>query len=355
MSSTSIPAKAGPVRTGHAFDRGSLERYLGAKLPGFAPPVEVFQFEGGQSNPTFFLRDAAGIGYVLRKKPPGVLLPSAHLVEREHRVMAALRGTDVPVPGMRVLCEDAAIIGTPFYVMDYVAGRIFRDPTLPDAPRDERAAIYDSMNETAARIHRVDVLAVGLGDYGKPAHYLARQVKRWTEQYVAARSRPIEPMDVLSSWLVEHVPPEEPATLTHGDFRLDNLVFHPTEPRVVAVLDWELSTLGNPLADLAYNCLAYYLPTRHGALQGLLGSEIAALGIPSEPDYVAAYATRTGRGAIPDWDFYLAFGLFRVASIVEGVRARAEKGTASSASGREVGRMTELLAETGVRVARRGA
>jgi aminoglycoside phosphotransferase (APT) family kinase protein len=344
------------VRPGHEIDRLSLERYLTTALPGFAAPVEVLQFEGGQSNPTFFLRDAAGRGYVLRKKPPGVLLPSAHLIEREHRVMAALSQTAVPVPRMRLLCEDTAVLGTPFYVMDWVAGRIFRDPALPGVARGERAALYDAMNDVLARIHKVDFGEIGLADFGKPASYLTRQVSRWTQQYLAARARPIAPMDALSAWLTDHVPPEEPPTLAHGDLRMDNLVFHPTESRVVAVLDWELSTLGNPLADVAYNCLAYYLPARAGALRGLLGTDLEALGIPREDDYVAAYARRTGRGALPHWGFYLAFGLFRVASIVEGVRARAEKGTGSSASGQELGQMTEFLAETGVTVMRsRGA
>jgi aminoglycoside phosphotransferase (APT) family kinase protein len=348
------PPSTGPIRAGHELDRASLERHLVASLPGFGSLGDIVQFEGGQSNPTFFLRDGVGQGYVLRKKPRGVLLPSAHLIEREHRVMAALSRTDVPVPRMRVLCEDAAVIGTAFYVMDYVEGRIFRDPTLPGLGVVERGQLYDAMNDVAARIHSVDYTAVGLGDYGKPKGYLGRQVTRWTQQYVAARSRPIAPMDALSTWLTDHVPAEEPATLTHGDLRMDNLVFHPTEPRVVAVLDWELSTLGNPLADIAYNCLAYYLPAKAGALKGLLGSDLAALGIPAEAEYVAAYARRTGRASVPDWGFYLAFGLFRVASIVEGVRARAEKGTGSSASGKELGQMTAFLAETGVKVAGRG-
>jgi len=350
MTPSLNPPATGPVRQGHEIDHASLERYLTTALPGFVAPAVILQFEGGQSNPTFFLRDAEGQGYVLRKKPGGVLLPSAHLVEREHRVMAALSQTDVPVPRMRLLCEDASVIGTAFYVMDYVEGRIFRDPALPGVATEARTALYDSMNDVAARIHRVDYASIGLADYGKPANYLARQVTRWTQQYLAARARPIAPMDVLSVWLTEHVPAEEAATLTHGDLRMDNLVFHPTESRVVAVLDWELSTLGNPLADIAYNCLAYYLPARRGALRGLLGTDLTALGIPSEEEYVAAYARRTGRGELRDWGFYLAFGLFRVASIVEGVRARAEKGTGSSASGLELGQMTEFLAETGVKV-----
>jgi aminoglycoside phosphotransferase (APT) family kinase protein len=348
-------SQAGPIRPGHELDRAALERALAASLPGFAGPIDVRQFDGGQSNPTYLLCDAAGRRYVLRKKPPGALLPSAHLIEREHRVMTALRGTSVPVPETRLLCEDASVVGTPFYVMDYVPGRIFRDPTLPEvATAGERARLYDAMIEAVARIHQVDLAVTGLADYGKPANYLERQVKRWTEQYLAARARPIEPMDWLSSWLAENLPGEEAPTLTHGDFRIDNLVFHSTEPRVIAVLDWELSTLGNPLADFAYSCLAYHLPSGNGPLRGLLGNDLAALGIPGQDAAVAAYAAKTGRARIPDLRYYLAFGLFRIASIVEGVRARAEKGSASSSSGSEVGQLTPLLAEIGRRVARGG-
>ena len=354
MSTRPHASSVGPVRAGHEIDQAALERYLTAHLAGFVAPVQIGQFEGGQSNPTFLLRDSgSGGGLVLRKKPPGILLPSAHLVEREYRVMTALQGTNVAVPRTRLLCEDSEVVGTPFYVMDYVEGRILRDPALPEVSREERPLLYAAMNDTVASIHKVDLGATGLSDYGKPAGYLARQVARWTQQYVSARARPIESMDWLSSWLTEHVPEEEPATLTHGDFRIDNLVFHPTEPRVIAVLDWELSTLGNPLADLAYSCLAYYLPARQGPLRGLSGLDLDALGIPREEAYVAAYAEKTGRSTLPSWDFYLAFGVFRVASIVEGVRARAAKGTGSSASGVEVGRMTELLADTGRRIAQR--
>jgi len=355
MTARQSPPATGPVREGHELDHERLERFLAGALEGFAPPVEILQFDGGQSNPTFFLRDRSGRGHVLRKKPPGALLPSAHLIEREHRVMAALGATDVPVPRMRLLCEDPGVIGTAFYVMDYVEGRIFRDPKLPEVAAAERALLYDAMNDTVARIHSVDLGAVGLEDYGKPARYLERQVRRWTEQYVAARARPIAPMDRLSAWLALHLPAEEPATLSHGDFRMENLVFHPTEPRVVAVLDWELSTLGDPLADLAYSCLAYHLPARVGALRGLAGSDLTALAIPSEDEYVAAYARRTGRAGVKHWEFYVAFGLFRVASIVEGVRARAERGAGASSRGAELGRMTELLAETGCAVAGRRA
>jgi aminoglycoside phosphotransferase (APT) family kinase protein len=345
------PPSALPLRKGHELDTTKLEPYLAQAIPGFRPPVALKQFEGGQSNPTYFLRDATGAAYVLRKKPAGDLLPSAHLIEREHRVMTALRGTGVPVPTTRLLAEDASIVGTPFFVMDYVEGRIFRDPALPEVPPDERAGLYDAMNDAIARVHGVDLAATGLTDYGKAANYLARQVTRWTQQYVASRARPIEAMDWLSDWLSRHVPAESAPTLTHGDYRLDNLVFHPTEPRVVAVLDWELSTLGNPLADFAYGCLAYYLPSNKGPLRGLAGKDLAELGIPSLPDFIAAYTRRTGRSEIRDWGFYVAFGLFRVASIVEGVRARAAKGTGSSASGAELGTMTDLLAETGRRVA----
>jgi aminoglycoside phosphotransferase (APT) family kinase protein len=352
---SSLPPTAGPVRS--ALDEASLGRYLATALPAvgapFALPFTIGQFEGGQSNPTYILRESGGAAYVLRKKPAGVLLPSAHMIEREHRVMTALAPTAVPVPRTRLLCEDAAVVGTPFFVMDFVEGRILRDPTLPEVPREERALLYRAMADAVARVHGVDLAATGLVDYGKPAKYVERQVARWTQQYLAARAAPIAAMDWLSAWLAEHVPPEQPATLTHGDFRIDNVVFHATEPRVVAVLDWELSTLGDPLADLAYSCLAYYLPAGRGALRGLVGADLRALGIPREEDFVAAYAASAGRVALASWDFYVAFGLFRVASIVEGVRARAAKGTGSSASAAEVGRMTELLAETGCKVARR--
>jgi aminoglycoside phosphotransferase (APT) family kinase protein len=352
MSPQERPPSAGPIRPGHELNLEALRAYLAGALPDFKGPLELTQFEGGQSNPTYFWRGAGGEGYVLRKKPSGALLPSAHLVEREHRVMAALRATDVPVPNVCLLCEDSAVIGTPFYVMDYVDGRIFRDPTLPELPTQERAAIYDAMNDVIARIHKVDVAGVALGDFGKPANYLARQVTRWTQQYVAARSRTIDAMEWLSQWLADNVPEEQAPTLTHGDYRLENLIFHRTEPRVVAVIDWELSTLGNPLADIAYNCLAYYMP-KGAALRGLGGIDLESLGFPSEESYVAAYARRTGRSAIPSWSFYLAFGLFRVASIVEGVRARAAQGIGSSSSGAELGKLTEQLAEIGRSVAKR--
>jgi len=353
MTSTQLPPGTRPVRPGHELDVAALEAHLSASIPGLALPVSLLQFDGGQSNPTFLVRDSAGRALVLRKKPGGQLLPSAHLIEREHRVMAALLGTSVPVPTMRLLCEDAGVIGTPFYVMDYVEGRIFRDPSLPGVPREERGALFDAMNDVVARIHGVDLQVSRLTDYGKPAGYLARQVARWTEQYFAARARPIASMDWLSAWLVEHVPEEQAATLTHGDFRLENLVFHPKEPRVLAVLDWELSTLGDPLADLAYSCLAYYLPADAGPARGLLGLDLSALGIPGEEDFVAAYARRTSRARLDGWEFYVAFSLFRVASIAEGVRARAERGMGASSTGEALGRMTALLAETGCRVARR--
>jgi aminoglycoside phosphotransferase (APT) family kinase protein len=350
----SFPPSTGPVRKGHELDTDALSSYLRAHLPGLSAVHDLVQFEGGQSNPTFFFRDEAGHGYVLRKKPPGALLPSAHLIEREYRVITALGKTAVPVPKTHLLCEDAAVVGTPFFVMDYVPGRIFRDPALPEVDRSVRAAMYDAMNAAAARIHGVDLAEAQLTDYGKPAKYLERQVARWTEQYKAARAQPIDAMDWLSAWLQDHVPPDEPAALTHGDYRLDNLVFHETEPRVVAVLDWELSTLGNALADFAYGCLAYHLPSESKVLRGLAGLNLEALGVPAETDYVAAYMKRTGRPAPDNWSFYIAFGLFRVASIVEGVRARAAKGAASSASGSQVGQMTELLAEIGRAAAKGG-
>lgn len=350
-SSDAAPALV-PVREIHRFDEGALATYLAEHLPDFSGPLQVLQFEGGQSNPTFLL-EARGARYVMRKKPPGKLLPSAHLIEREYRVMAALNATDVPVPKMHLLCEDAAVIGTAFYVMGYVEGRVVSDPRLPGVSRAERAATYDSVAETLARLHAVDwrASAVGLLDFGKPERYAERQVARWTKQYEASKTEPIEAMDWLSAWLPAHIPASEEATIAHGDFRLGNLVLHPTEPRVVAVLDWELSTIGHPLADLAYNCLAYHLPAGVRTISGLAGADLEGLGIPSEEDYVTAYARRTNRHPGHDWSFFLAFSLFRLASIAQGVNARALQGNASSARASEVGALAKLLAATGRRLA----
>ncbi|WP_240002475.1 phosphotransferase [Oleisolibacter albus] len=331
----------------HRFDEAALWSHLTAALPDFRTPATLQQFQGGQSNPTFLITAADGRKLVLRKKPPGTLLPSAHMVEREYRVMRALAGTAAPVPSVRLLCEDASVIGTPFYVMDHVDGRVLTDVALAGMAPAERAAIYDAMNATLAALHGVDWQAAGLGDFGKPDQYVARQVERWSKQYAAARTDEIPAMDRLMAWLPRHVPAGDETTIAHGDFRLGNLMLHPTEPRVVAILDWELATLGHPLSDLAYNCMAYHLPAGIKEFPGLKGLDLPALGIPSEADYVAAYCRRTGRDGIPDWPFFLAFSFFRIASICQGVYARALAGNAADRKARMYGEVARATAEGG--------
>jgi aminoglycoside phosphotransferase (APT) family kinase protein len=343
------------VREPHRFDEGALGDYLAARLPDLLLPLSVWQFEGGQSNPTYLLEDGRGQRLVLRKKPPGTLLPSAHLVEREYRVMSALCATAVPVPRMVHLCEDQGVVGTAFFVMEFIDGRVLRDPSLPGLLPAERAATYDAMNAVIAGLHAVDYRALGLEDFGKPAQYLARQVSRWNKQWLAARTEPIPAMDWLAGWLADHLPPEEPPVIAHGDLRLDNLLFHEREPRVLALIDWELATIGDPLADLAYSCLPYHLPSLGRGLSGLAGVDLAELGIPSEAEYVAAYCRRTGRPGIAHFGFFLAFGLFRLASIAQGVQARALQGSASSSRARDVGQLAAMLAQLGQRLAREGA
>lgn len=332
----------------HRFDEAGLGAYLAQHLDDISLPLTVQQFQGGQSNPTFLLTDTAGRALVLRKKPPGKLLPSAHMIEREFRIMRALTGSGVPVPHARLLCEDAAIIGTPFYVMDYIAGRVVSDVTLADQTPEDRHATYDAMNATLATLHGADWQAAGLGDFGKPENYIARQVDRWSKQFQAARGESdIPAMDRLMAWLPTHVPAGDETTIAHGDYRLGNLMLHPTAPRVVAVLDWELATLGHPLSDLAYNCMAYHLPAGIRQFPGLNGLDLAALGIPTEAEYLAAYCRRTGRAGIPDWPFFMAFAFFRVASICQGVYARALAGNAADAKARAYGEVARVAAETG--------
>jgi aminoglycoside phosphotransferase (APT) family kinase protein len=344
-----------PIRPGHEFDVAALGRYLDRFLPGFGGgDFRVSQFEGGQSNPTFLVETPAG-RYVLRKKPPGKLLPSAHQVEREYRVLAALAGTDVPVPQALHLCEDAAIIGTPFYVMAHVPGRIFPDPRLERRNPAERAAIFDAMNDALARLHGVDWRAVGLEGFGRPDGYVARQLKRWTEQWRAAKTDEMPDMEALAAWLAERQPATADeggsSAIAHGDFRLPNLVYHPTENRVVAVLDWELSTIGAPLADLALNAMIWRIPPELGGI----GEDLLATpgyGIPSEAEYVAAYARRTGRDPGADWPFWLAFAIFRMAAILQGVYKRALDGNAASPRAMQVGAGARQLAAIGLKVAR---
>ncbi|MEZ5570373.1 MAG: phosphotransferase family protein, partial [Halioglobus sp.] len=313
------------------LDTAKLGEYLRKHLPGFDGPVSAEKFPGGQSNPTFKLT-AAGRHYVLRRKPPGELLKSAHAVDREYRVITALQGTAVPVPATHILCEDESVIGSMFYVMEYKDGRILWDPLLPDAQDNhERAAIYDAMNETLAALHNIDVDAVGLTDYGRPGNYFERQLSRWSKQYRASETETIADMETLMRWLEERMPEDDgTVSLVHGDYRLDNMMFHPTEPRVIALLDWELSTLGNPLADLANQCMAWMLP-RDGRIMGLAGVDRASLGIPTDEAYIARYCERTGRSGIDNWNFYLVFSLFRLAAIIQGIVKRAQIGTASSA------------------------
>ena len=332
------------VRAQHRFDEHRLEAYLRERVPGFRGPMTVAQFRGGQSNPTYLIT-ADRTRYVLRRKPPGKLLPSAHAVDREYRVMTALGGTGVPVPGTHLLCSDETVIGTEFFVMDYVEGRIFWEQSLPGSTPQERSAIYDEMNRVIAALHSVDHRAIGLADYGRPGNYFARQIKRWSEQYRASETERIEAMDNLIAWLPENIPDGDETSIVHGDYRLDNMIFHPTEPRVLAVLDWELSTLGHPLADFSYHCMSWHIAP--GAFRGIAGLDHAALGIPSEDDYIASYCRRTGRARIAHLDFYLAFGLFRIAAILQGIAKRALEGTAASAQAVETGKRARPLAETG--------
>ena len=337
-----------PVGEKQRFDAARLQAYLRERIEGFAGTLEVEQFKGGQSNPTFRL-SAGGKRYVLRRKPPGKLLPSAHAVDREYRIIAALAGSDVPVPKAYCLCEDDDVIGTAFYIMDYVEGRVLWNPGLPGLSAAERSAIYADMIRVIVALHRVDYAAAGLADYGKAGNYFARQIARWTRQYRASETERIEAMERLIEWLPANIPAVEETTLVHGDYRLDNLIFHPTEPRVLAVLDWELSTLGHPLADFSYQCMGWHLPP--GPFRGLVGHDLAELGIPSEADYVTMYCRNSGRGDINphDWDFYLAYNMFRGAGILQGIMGRVKDGTASGQGALEAGRAAKAVADSGWR------
>jgi aminoglycoside phosphotransferase (APT) family kinase protein len=328
-----------PPLANHRLDEARLAEYLSANLPGFGGPVTVRQFQGGQSNPTFHLH-TPGAEYVLRKKPPGVLLPSAHAVDREYTVQSALAGSAVPVAPMRLLCRDGSVIGTMFYVMDYLPGRVFADRSLQGVSPADRAAMYDDMNRVMAALHGVDWQAAGLTGFGRPQAYVARQIDRWTKQYIGANTGDVPEMDRLMTWLPANAPAADETTIAHGDFRLGNLIFHPTEPRVIAVLDWELSTLGHPLADLAYNCIPWRLPV---TMEGLVGAD--APGIPSEAEYVASYCQRTGRDGVPELDFFVVFSLFRWAAIAAGVYRRALDGNAADARAMTIGNKFIALAQ----------
>jgi aminoglycoside phosphotransferase (APT) family kinase protein len=335
-----------PVRAAHQLDLARLERYLAEHVPDAAPIRSIEQFAAGQSNPTYLIEGPAR-RFVLRKKPPGVLLPRAHLVEREYRILAALAETDVPVPRVHHLCEDVEVVGTAFYVMDHVEGSVDQDPGLPAFSPAERRLAFDSMGTVLAHLHRVDWRALGLADFGKEGGYVARQIRRWSGQYEASRTDEIPAMDRLIAWLPEHLPEDDETTIVHGDFRPGNLIFHPGEPKVAAVLDWELCTLGHPLGDLAHNCLAFSIPRQDTALPGLGGADLDALGIPTEEEYVAAYCAQAGREPISDWGFYQAFAFFRMAAICQGVYARGLKGNASAPNAREYGVRAIALAEIG--------
>lgn len=341
------------VHAGFAINDSALLAWLKAEAPAFrhARKISVRQFSGGQSNPTYCVEvDEARL--VLRKKPPGPLLTGAHAIEREFRVMSALNACGFPVPGMVAMCTDPSILGTPFYLMACVEGRIFWDPRLPEVAVEQRFAYYDAMNLTISQLHKVDLAKAELLDYGRSGGFFARQLARWGAQYqqdVAAGR--IDAMDRLLDWLQSHIPPDDETALVHGDFRLDNLVFHGTEPRVIAVLDWELSTLGHPLADFGYHLMTYRLPDL--ILPGLRDVDLPALGLPSEDEYVDSYCRRTGRDGIENRDYYLAFNLFRAAAIFHGIRGRVLRGNATSARALEVASRVEQVASIGWQHARR--
>ena len=339
------------VREGYAFDEAALEGWLAAHVEGYEGPLRVQQFKGGQSNPTYKLITPS-CSYVLRRKPPGQILKGAHAVEREAKVLSALHVQGFPVARVYGLCTDETVIGTWFYVMEMVEGRIFWDATVPGVSNEERAAIYDAMNAAIAQLHAYHPETIGLGDYGKPGNYFARQVGRWSKQYredeTAGRDAN---MDAVIAWLEANMPEDDGASsVIHGDFRIDNMIFHPTEPRILAVLDWELSTLGHPGADFAYHAMMYHMPPH--IVAGLAGADLAALGIPDEADYVAAYCRRTGRESMPGYQYYVAFNFFRLAAIFHGIMGRVIRGTAANAQARKRAEVFPELARLGLAAAR---
>jgi aminoglycoside phosphotransferase (APT) family kinase protein len=335
-----------PVEERHRIDAGRLEDYLKRHLENFRGPLVIEQFKGGQSNPTYRV-SVGGKRYALRRKPPGKLLPSAHAVDREFKVIKALHSVGFPVAKPYVLCEDPEVIGTAFYLMDCIEGRVLWDQSLPGMQPAERRAIWEELNRVIALLHSVDYKAVGLEDFGKAGSYIERQVGRWTKQYLASETQKIEAMDNLIAWLPKNIPATDETTIVHGDYRLDNTVFHATEPRLVAVLDWELSTLGDPLADFAYHCMSWRTPP--GKFRGIGGLPLEELGIPSEREYTEMYFRRTGRkGVDPSvWDYYMAYNLFRIAAILQGIAKRVVDGTAASTHAAEAGGRAPLLAELG--------
>lgn len=356
-----MEAFTGTSAPSHAIDGEALSAWLRAHISHFDGPLSIEQFKGGQSNPTYKLITPAR-SYVMRAKPgpAAKLLPSAHAIEREFAVMRALSDSTVPVPKILALCEDEAIIGRAFYVMAHMDGRVLWDPALPGMQPSERSAVFDEMNRVIAALHRIDPVAVGLANYGKPGNYFERQIARWSKQYRASITRPIEAMDRLMDWLPQGIPnsalDEREIAIVHGDFRIDNLMFHPQEPRVIAVLDWELSTLGHPLADFSYHCMSWHIKTTSAA-RGLAGLDLQSLGIPSELEYLRRYCERSRRSNVDalmrDWNFYLAYNLFRIAAILQGVAKRVDEGTASSAQAREAAAGAAPLAALGWQFAER--
>jgi aminoglycoside phosphotransferase (APT) family kinase protein len=328
---------------GRRYDIARFEDYMRGHVEGFSAPIKIEQFRGGQSNPTFLLTAGAS-RYVLRSKPLGKTLPTAHAVDREYRVITALRDTGVPVPRTYCLCEDETVFGVMFYVMDYVEGRVMWDASLPEMTFEERKAVYEDLNRVIAALHMVDYRSSGLDNYGKPGNYMARQIARWTTQYRSSETEKIKEMERLIEWLPKHIPSGGKTSIVHGDYRLDNIILHPREPRILAILDWELSTIGDPFVDFAYHCMNWVLPSV--GFRGLDGLDLAALGIPSMPEYAASYCGRTGRDTFPqeEWAFYMAFSLFRIAAISQGIAARAQEGTASSSHAVEYGKRVHTYA-----------
>jgi aminoglycoside phosphotransferase (APT) family kinase protein len=327
------------------LDTEVLGPYLEANVDGFSDLIDIEKFADGQSNPTFRVRARSGV-YVLRRQPPGKLLKSAHAVDREYRVLAALADTDVPVARVHHLCEDRDVIGSMFYVMEFCDGRILWDSAIPEVGKAERSAIYDEMNRVLAALHRVDIDKAGLTDFGKPGSYFERQYDRWSSQYRASELRRIDAMESLMSWLGENLPHDDGrVSLVHGDYRLDNMIFDASEPRVIALLDWELSTLGHPFADVGYQCMQLRMPVRIGSISGLRGKDLDALGIPTEDEYVARYCERMGIDGIENFGFYVAFSFFRLAAIIQGVAKRARDGNASNKHAAKMGEYVEPMAE----------
>ncbi len=343
------------VEERHRVNEANLAKWMSENVEDFAGPLTVLQFKGGQSNPTYRL-NTPGRSYVMRRRPFGKLLPSAHAVDREFRVIAALGKQDFPVARAYALCTDDAVIGSAFYIMSMEEGRVFWDPSLPSQPPEARRKIFTSKIETLAKLHMFDPEKIGLADFGKPGNYFARQIDRWTKQYRASETQHIPEFEKLAEWLPKTVPAQERISIVHGDYRLDNMIFHPTEPRVLAVLDWELSTIGHPLADFSYHCMSWHIPP--GTFRGIGGLDHAALGIPLEADYIRRYCERSGRGTPQalraDWNFYLAYNMFRLAAILQGIAKRVEAGTAASEQARQSGAGAKPLAELGWRFAQGG-